>query len=128
MRTHSEIGAETVRTVRERAPGLTMLAMAQEIASSHHEWYDGSGYPHGLAGEAIPLSARIAALADVYDAVTSKRVYKEALGHEEGMEIILKGSGTQFDPAVVEAFLRRERDFVMLKEELADDPVASVAC
>lgn len=128
MRTHAEIGAETVRTVRERAPGLTMLAMAQEIASSHHEWYDGSGYPYGLAGEAIPLSARIAALADVYDAVTNKRVYKEALSHEEGMEIILKGSGTQFDPAVVEAFLRRERDFVMLKEELADAPVASVAC
>ncbi len=117
MRTHAEIGAETIRTVRERAPGLSMLKMAEDIAFSHHEWFDGTGYPDGLSGDDIPLSARIVAVADVYDAVTSKRPYKEALSHEEAVAITLKSSGTQFDPAIVEAFMRHEREFKTLSNK-----------
>ena len=105
----------------DRAPGATFLSMAEEIARSHHEWYDGRGYPDGLMGETIPLSARIVAVADVYDAVTTKRVYKDAMSHERAMEIIEDANGQQFDPEVVEAFRRREADFIRLAAELGDD-------
>lgn len=120
MKTHARIGADTIRTVRQRAPDFSMLRMAEEIASSHHEWYDGTGYPNGLRADGIPLSGRIVALSDVYDAVTTKRPYKEAMSHDEAVLIILKSSGTQFDPAIVEAFTRHENDFKALGKALAD--------
>ncbi len=120
MKKHAEIGAETIRAVLERAPALPMLSMAEEIASSHHEWYDGTGYPQGLSGDDIPLTGRIVALSDVYDAVTSKRPYKDAIEHSEAVTIILKLSGTQFDPAIVEAFMRHETHIKKLGEELTD--------
>lgn len=120
IQTHTTIGASTIRSVMDRAPGTTFLPMAEEIARSHHEWYDGRGYPDGLMGETIPLSARIVAVADVYDAVTTKRVYKDAMSHERAMEIIGGASGQQFDPEVVEAFRRCEADFVRLAAELGD--------
>ena len=85
--------------------------MARDIALTHHEKYDGSGYPQGLAGADIPLAGRIVAVADVYDALTSKRVYKGAYSHSIAREIIVKDSGKHFDPDVVEAFVARERDF-----------------
>ena len=110
MRTHAEIGAETIRSVLQRAPGVTFLEMAADIAHAHHEWYDGSGYPEGLQGRDIPLAARIAALADVYDALTTKRVYKEPIPHDEAVTIITGLSGRQFDPLVVEAFLELESE------------------
>jgi response regulator RpfG family c-di-GMP phosphodiesterase len=122
MKTHARIGADTLRTIRQRAPGVGFLKLAEEIAEGHHEHYDGSGYPHGLQGSAIPFSARIVALAEVYDALTSKRVYKEIQDHEQAVGIVLRASGTQFDPAVVAAFLEREHEFAQLAVALADEP------
>jgi putative two-component system response regulator len=83
-----------------------VLRMAREIAASHHEHWDGSGYPHGLAGDKIPLSARITAIADVYDALTSARPYKDALPPDAALQSIRSGAGKHFDPAVCEAFIR----------------------
>ena len=89
----------------------------------------GTGYPRGLAGTDIPLCGRIVAVADVYDALTSKRVYKEAYSHETAKAFICDGRGTHFDPAVVDAFLRRESDFCRLKRALAEPLVlAESAC
>ncbi|MCG8409325.1 MAG: response regulator [Phycisphaerales bacterium] len=127
MQTHSRIGAETIRSVLDKSPDSGFLKMAEEIAHSHHEWYNGSGYPQGLEGENIPLAARILALADVYDALTTKRVYKNAFSHRKSVEIILKESGTHFDPDVVKAFMRLETEFERLAKELADDPPLSPA-
>ena len=123
MRQHAEAGAETLRSVMKRAPGAWFLKMAEQIALCHHEWYDGSGYPRGLKESAIPLSARIAALADVYDALTSKRPYKDAMPHAQAAHIIREGRGSQFDPAIVDAFFRREAEFSMAAEG-ADDTAA----
>jgi len=120
MRTHAEIGAETLRPVIAKVPDIRFLQIAVEIIHAHHEWYDGSGYPRGLKGCEIPLSARIVALADVYDALTTDRVYQEAFSHERAAEIIFSSSGTQFDPAVVNAFRTREAEFRRLARELAD--------
>ena len=96
--------------------------MATDIARYHHERYDGSGYPDGLAGQAIPLAARITGLADVYDALTSARVYKSAYQPTVARSIIEKGSGTQFDPAIVEAFQLRYDDFLQIFETGRDAP------
>ena len=122
MRSHADIGADTIQSVAQRTPGAGFLTMAVEIARAHHEWYDGSGYPKGLCGDAIPLSARIVALADVYDALTTNRVYKKAIPHDKAVTIIADLSGTQFDPAVVEAFLARRNDFAELAAELTSEP------
>ncbi len=111
MRQHCQIGADCIRSVMARTPGAGFLRMAVEIAWSHHEWWDGNGYPKGLAGEDIPLSARIAALADVYDALRMKRPYKDAMSHAQAREIIVANAGRQFDPRIVEAFIEREDEF-----------------
>ncbi len=124
MRTHASIGARTLRSLVERVPGAGFLVMAEQIAFGHHEWFDGRGYPAGLRGEAIPLAARIVAVADVYDAITTKRVYKEAMSHDRAVAIILEATGTQFDPTVVNAFTKREGDFRRLARELADETPA----
>src|SRR5205807_371828 len=91
-----------------RFPNTKFLHMARDIAASHHERYDGTGYPAGLAGNNIPLCGRIVAVADVYDALTSKRVYKAAFAHDVARGIIIKESGTHFAPELVEAFLAAE--------------------
>ena len=96
MKTHAFVGGMILQ-------GPDYLKMASEIATHHHEKYDGTGYPHGLKGDAIPLSARIVAVSDVYDALTSRRVYKEAMSHEVALDIIDKGISTHFDPDVVAA-------------------------
>jgi response regulator RpfG family c-di-GMP phosphodiesterase len=119
MRRHAEIGARTIHSVRELTPGVDFLRIAEEIAWSHHERWDGTGYPQGMAGRSIPLSARIAALADVYDALTTNRVYKDAIPHDQAVRIIREGAGTQFDPDIVEAFLARESEFASTAAELA---------
>ena len=121
MRTHAVIGADTIDALIERSPSVNFLKMAADIARYHHEWYDGSGYPHGLKAHAIPLCARITALADVYDALTTKRVYKKAVNHDEAAAVIDGLSGTQFDPVVVEAFRQHAREFARLGTELADE-------
>lgn len=122
MRTHSDIGAETLRRVMKKAPEAEFFKPAIDVIQSHHEWYDGSGYPEGLKGNDIPLLARITALADVYDALTSKRVYKVAIDHDAAVEIIKESSGTQFDPVIVHAFLQLEQVFAHLSIKHADDP------
>ena len=86
----------------------------------HHEKFNGSGYPRGLSGEDIPLCGRIVAVADVYDALTTKRVYKEAFSHETSRAIITEGRGTDFDPDIVDAFLRCENEFIAIKRRLDD--------
>ncbi|HKQ50656.1 MAG TPA: diguanylate cyclase [Phycisphaerae bacterium] len=120
MRKHVDIGVETIQSVRNRVPGADYLAMAQDIAAGHHEWYDGTGYPKRLKAGKIPLSARIVALADVYDALTTERPYKSAYRHADAAQIIFQNSGKQFDPAVVEAFRKQEEQFASLAQTLGD--------
>jgi len=121
MKKHAEIGSETLSAAVRHYPGIEYLRMARDIALSHHERFDGTGYPYGLYGEEIPLSARIVALADVYDALTSRRVYKEASTHEAARDIIVEESGTHFDPLIVEAFLNSEDKFVTIRERFSED-------
>ena len=106
MKTHTTLGRDAIdHAEAQLGMPLEFLACAKEIAYSHQEKWDGSGYPQGLAGDAIPLSARLMALADVYDALISRRVYKEPYPHEEAMRIITEGRGAHFDPDLVDAFL-----------------------
>lgn len=111
MQKHTTIGADALNNVTERFPGADFYRAARDIILTHHERFDGTGYPHGLQGEDIPLCGRIMALVDVYDALTTKRVYKDAMPHDEARSIIVDGRGTQFDPRVVDAFVRGEDDF-----------------
>jgi putative two-component system response regulator len=111
MKKHTVIGAVTLQKTREKYPRNALLNMGIAIAHSHHERWDGRGYPEGLAGEDIPLSARIMAIADVYDALRSERPYKAALSHAAAVQIIREGVGTQFDPGVVAAFEAIEGEF-----------------
>ena len=92
----------------------TFLATARDIAHAHHERWDGTGYPLGLQGDAIPLCARIVAVADVYDALTSTRPYKKPFSHEEAKKIVLENSGAHFDPVLVDIFVRHEHDFLQI--------------
>jgi HD-GYP domain-containing protein (c-di-GMP phosphodiesterase class II) len=103
MRTHPMIGADIVRPI-------PFLAGAIDIIMSHHERFDGAGYPMGLEGEQIPAEARIFAVVDAFDAMTSDRPYREALDMDEALDRIRLGAGTQFDPNVVEAFLELAAD------------------
>ncbi len=120
MKRHAEIGAETLTTLVDAYPDAPYLRMARDIASTHHERYDGKGYPRGLRGKEIPLCGRITAVADVYDALTSQRVYKPAFTHEHARQIICEASGTQFDPEVVEAFVATEDRFLEIRSRYAE--------
>jgi putative two-component system response regulator len=104
VKKHTLIGARFLQSIYERTPEQHYLTFARLIAESHHEKYDGSGYPHGLAGDRIPLCARIMTAANVYDGCITDRVYRKALSHEEACGIILEGRGSWFDPRIVEAF------------------------
>lgn len=108
---HAAIGGRCIREIESRLGRSNFLQMAREIAFGHHEHWDGSGYPKGLAGEEIPLAARIVAIADVYDALFTKRIYKEAYPHRKCVEMIRELAGRQFDPALVKAFLKLEAEF-----------------
>lgn len=119
MRTHPVIGGQTLREVDRQYPGNAFLHIGIDIAECHHEKWDGTGYPHGLKGEEIPLVARILALGDVYDALTSKRCYKEAFGHDESRDMILQLSGRHFDPDVIQAFVDREDEFIQVRKFFA---------
>jgi putative two-component system response regulator len=118
MKSHTTIGAQTLEAVRNRYPNNKFVNMGIAIARSHHEKWDGTGYPDGLTGEDIPLCARIMALADAYDALTSERHYKEGYSHEKSRDIIVSGSGKHFDPMLVETFLEIEEEFREVREEL----------
>lgn len=127
MKTHTLHGATTLDAALQEYPKARFLSMAREIAAHHHEKWDGSGYPDRLVGSAIPLAARIVAVADVYDALTSKRVYKEAFDHERARDLIMEGSGKHFDPELVDAFLACEESFLQIRErfqeEIAQSPL-----
>ncbi|WP_236212178.1 HD-GYP domain-containing protein [Metapseudomonas otitidis] len=122
MKNHPVLGKEAI-VHAEEALGVEVefLRLAKEIACYHHEKWDGSGYPHGLAGDDIPLSARLMALADVYDALISKRCYKAALPHDEVVPIILAGRGNHFDPDITDAFARIHPQFQEIARRFHDD-------
>ncbi len=122
MKSHTTLGRDAIMQA-EQELGVTIpfLQFAKEIAYSHQEKWDGSGYPEGLKGESIPVSARLMALADVYDALISKRVYKPAMSTDKAVEIILEGKGKHFDPDVVEAFLGLQGEFQEIATRYADD-------
>jgi len=121
MKTHASLGHQAIEKA-ERQLGISVdfLACAKEIALNHHEKWDGSGYPRGLAGAAIPISARLMAVADVYDALTTRRVYKGAMSHDEAVTIILDGRGRHFDPDVVDAFAAISKQFRDIAARYAD--------
>ena len=121
MKTHSALGAQTLDAALQEYPDASYLRIARDIAATHHEKFDGSGYPRGLVGEDIPLSGRIVALADVYDALMSKRVYKDAFSHEVTNSIIREGSGSHFDPRLVGAFFALEDRFVEICNSFRDE-------
>jgi putative two-component system response regulator len=126
MKTHASLGAQTLDAALRQFPGVKFLQMARDIAASHHERYDGTGYPRQLRGDAIPLCARIVAVADVYDALTSKRVYKDAFAHDIAWSMIVEEAGTQFDPDVVDAFVNNEARFVSIRAQFAEaQPLAA---
>lgn len=112
MKTHPEIGAQALSTAEKQLGSSSFLQVAKEISLTHHEKWNGTGYPNQLIGEDIPLSGRLMALADVYDALISKRVYKPAFSHDKAKNIILEGEGSHFDPEVVQAFLAVEEQFI----------------
>jgi putative two-component system response regulator len=120
MKKHSVLGAHTLGAVLKKFPDNQFLRMGVEVARSHHEKWDGRGYPDGLKGAAIPLAARIVALADVYDALTSNRCYRAGLSHEETSGIIRDGSGAHFDPEAVATFQAHESQFRRARHELMD--------
>ena len=120
MKGHAQIGADALSTAERQLGSSSFLQVAKEISLTHHEKWNGSGYPNQLCGEAIPLSGRLMALADVYDALISKRVYKPAFSHDKAKQIILEGKGTHFDPEVVQAFLAIEDKFVEIAANFQD--------
>jgi putative two-component system response regulator len=121
MKTHTTLGRDAIVSA-EKELGVTVdfLKYAKEIAYGHQEKWDGSGYPEGLAGDAIPISARLMAVADVYDALISRRVYKEGMSHEAAVKIIVDGRGQHFDPDMVDAFLEIQQQFVDIAKRYAD--------
>ena len=122
MKTHARLGSDAIDLAeRDIDQPVEFLALAKEIAHWHHEHWNGGGYPDGLAGEAIPLSARLMALADVFDALISVRVYKPAMSFDEAREIILAGRGAQFDPDVTDAFVAGFDEFVSIARNYREE-------
>jgi putative two-component system response regulator len=124
MKRHTYIGWQTLDAAVQARPEAEFLRMARDIAGSHHEKFDGTGYPQGRKGHDIPLCGRIVALADVYDALTTQRAYKPAYTHEQAKALIVEGSGKHFDPAVVQAFLDAEARFAAIQQRFSDDDPA----
>jgi len=120
MKQHTVYGRNTILVAERKLGNTSFLRVAREITYTHHERWDGAGYPEGLRGEQIPVPGRLMALVDTYDALTSKRVYKSQIPHEKAVQIITEAKGTQFDPAVVEAFLEVKEDFRQIALRYAD--------
>jgi putative two-component system response regulator len=121
MKRHSKIGFDTLHEALKKYPKADYLRMSADIARYHHEKFDGTGYPDGLKGDEIPLSARIVALADVYDALVSNRIYRHAYKHDVARAIIESERGKHFDPLVVDAFFMCEREFIEILERFSAD-------
>ena len=127
MKTHAQCGSNAIEQAeRDVDAPLEFLTLAKEIAHWHHEKWNGSGYPDGLAGDAIPLSARLMAVADVFDALISKRVYKDAMTTAEARRLLEEGRGQHFDPDVIDAFLAAFDDFVAIAERYRDHDTPDV--
>ena len=124
MKTHTTLGWEAINNA-ERMLGTQaeFLSMAKDIALFHQEKWDGSGYPQGRAGDRIPISARLMAVADVYDALISRRVYKEGMPHEAAVKIIIEGKGQHFDPDMVDAFVEIQEEFRAIAKRYADTDI-----
>lgn len=123
MKDHASIGAEAIgNAMKHIGSASPFLRLAQEIALSHHEKWDGTGYPHGLKHTEIPLSARLMAIADVYDALVSERAYKPALPHREAVEIIIGERAKQFDPTLVDVFVDIAHAFDAIHRQFSDEP------
>jgi adenylate cyclase len=120
MKQHTTFGRDAIFSAEKKLGKVSFLRFAREIAYTHHERWDGAGYPEGLRGEQIPVPGRLMALADTYDAITSKRVYKSQLSHEEAVKIIIESKGSQFDPTVVDAFLAVKEDFCQIAQRYID--------
>lgn len=121
MKTHTTLGREAIEHAEAQlGVEVDFLKIAKEIAYSHQEKWDGSGYPEGLKGEEIPLSARLMAISDVYDALISKRVYKNAMSHEEAVAIIVEGKGSHFDPDLVDCFVEIQDELLAIAMRFAD--------
>ena len=120
IQSHTQLGAECIRQIERRLGNSNFLEMAREITLYHHERWDGTGYPTGLSGEEIPLAARIVAIADVYDALRVKRVYKDAQPHDECVRMIREEAGRHFDPTLVDVFLSIEHQLREISERFAD--------
>lgn len=118
IKKHSILGGDVLADIEAQIGAQTFLTLGKEIAYYHHEKWNGKGYPKGLKGEEIPLSARIVSIADVYDALTSKRIYKNALSHQKAKEIITIERERSFDPDVVDCFLSREYDFIKVLNQI----------
>lgn len=124
MKTHAQIGAQAIwRAIQHEddLEAVNFLCVAMEIAGKHHEKWDGSGYPRGLVGEQIPLCARLMAVADVFDALVSRRIYKAAFTIEEAKRIIVENSGSHFDPEIVAAFCQCIDEFHSVAARYQDD-------
>lgn len=124
MKTHCKLGRDSI-IVAERRLGVKMpyLSFAKEIAYSHQEKWDGTGYPEGLSGDDIPISGRLMAIADVYDALICQRAYKEGMTHEEAFKIIVEGKGSHFDPDVVDAFIEIADEFIQIAQNYNDNKI-----
>ncbi len=121
MKTHTTLGRDAIlHAEKQLGMQVEFLSVAKEIALSHQEKWDGSGYPQGLAGESIPVSARLMAVADVYDALISRRVYKDSMPHEKAVTIIQDGKGTHFDPDIADAFVALQGEFREIAARFVD--------
>jgi len=127
IKRHTNLGGDAITAIESQIEGRSFLALGKEIAYNHHEKWDGSGYPEGLAGEGIPLSARIVALADVYDALTTRRDYKEAYSHKRSRQIIIDLKETHFDPELVDVFLTLEDEFNRIRRKNQEDEIELMA-
>ena len=127
IKRHTDFGGDAIKAIESQIEGRSFLYLAKEIAYHHHEKWDGSGYPGNLKGDEIPLSARIVALADVYDALTTKRFYKPAFTHEKSKQIIMSLRATHFDPHVLDVFLRLEYEFNRIREEKLKEEIELIA-
>ena len=124
MKTHTTLGRDAINRAEALFGGVSsFLRFAKEIAYSHQEKWDGTGYPLGLAGERIPLSARLMAVADVYDGLISRRVYKPSRSHSEAVEVLRAASGTHFDPDILDAFLELQDEFNAISRRFTDSEV-----
>ena len=121
MKTHTTLGRDAILAAEARLDvSNSFLSLAREIAYSHQEKWDGSGYPEGLSGDDIPVSARLMAVADVYDALISRRVYKAPLSHDDAVAVIVEGSGAHFDPDLVAGFVELESEFRAIAQQFSD--------